>query len=50
MMLCHLRLGESTPIDQGAAPIDVPPVEPEALVLSFNEDVRPGFYDWAALG
>ena len=50
MMLCHLHTGEGAPSRQGTAPIDAPPVEPEAFVLSFNQAVRSGFYDWAVLG
>ena len=50
MLLCHLRAGEGAPSPQGTDLTDAPPVEPEAFVLSFNQAVRPGFYDWAALG
>ena len=50
MMLCHLHTGEGAPSRQGTDLIDAPPVEPEASVLSFNQAVRSGFYDWAALG
>ncbi len=50
MLLCHLRTGERAPSRQGAALIDAPPVEPEASVLSFNQAVKSGFYDWAVLG
>ena len=50
MLLCHLHAGEKAPSRQGTAPIYAPPVEPEASVLSFNQAVRSGFYDWAVLG
>lgn len=50
MLLCHLRAGERSLSRQGTAPTDAPPVEPEASVLSFNQAVRSGFYDWAVLG
>lgn len=38
------------PSRQGTDLTDAPPVEPEAFVLSFNQAVGSGFYDWAALG
>jgi hypothetical protein len=50
MMLCHLHTREGALSRQGTNLIDAPPVEPEASVLSFNQAVRSGFYDWAALG
>lgn len=50
MMRCHLCAGEKARYRWEAARIGMPPVEPEASVLSSDQSAKSGLYDWAALG